>query len=379
MTTLTTKILGEHVAATRRKFKNRHLTVGASEVGLCERRTGYLKKSQDAHYIVEANDDHVDGWGAATRGNTFEILWNAAMLNHFGSNLLFAGKKQRTFRSGNLSGTPDALAVNQPRSLLAGLMVPDIGPGQAVVIDAKSIDPRVRLQDPKPQHVMQVQTQMGLIRELTEHRPDYAWLSYTNASFFDDSTDFVVKFNPKVYEIAKQRADRIIGSKSAAELKPEGWILGGEECKWCAFTKACTQVRQPHQDIAEEKPDPQLVAQVSDLARAERVVKKTIDGLEAKQRTLQNEIKEALRSKRLRRISDSGINIIWSTVIGRPSYDMPAIKAAAEKLGLNLETFTRVGEPTDRLVITVTSRDRLVSEDTDADYQGRAKRDSRKA
>jgi hypothetical protein len=363
MPTLTTEVLGSHVAKTKRKFKKRHLTVGASEIGLCERRVGYIKKSQDKQFIVTQNEDHIDGWGATSRGNTFETLWVAAMRNWFGKkNVLFAGKEQRTLQLGNLSATPDALLINQPRNLLANLMVPDIGTSHEVVVDAKSIDPRIRLSQPKPNHVFQIQVQLGLIRELTKHKPDYGWLSYTNASFFDDSTDFVVQFDPNVYAVAKRRANRIINSESAAELKPEGWIAGGEECKWCAFSKTCAQMRGPPPDAASSKKlDPQYSAMLSDLAREERNISKDIDALENYQRELQWKIKEAMREKGLRRIDDSGINIIWSTVVGRPSYDMVGIRDAAAKLGLNIEQFTRVGESTDRLTIRVLPRDRLIA------------------
>ena len=47
-----------------------------------------------------------------------------------------------------------------------------------------------------------------------------------------------------------------------------------------------------------------------------------------------------------------GIVVIWSPVKGRIAFDMPAIREAAEKLGLNIQQFETVGDPTDRLVIT---------------------------
>ena len=49
-------------------------------------------------------------------------------------------------------------------------------------------------------------------------------------------------------------------------------------------------------------------------------------------------------------------SIVWSAVKGRPSYDMPGIKAAAVAAGIDLQRYETVGEPSDRLTISITNQ-----------------------
>ena len=74
----------------------------------------------------------------------------------------------------------------------------------------------------------------------------------------------MVAFDPATFATAKQRARNIMQARSAAELSPEGWVAGGSECKYCPFTQACGRERASK--TAEV--DPQFVAEVGDLARA---------------------------------------------------------------------------------------------------------------
>ena len=62
------------------------------------------------------------------------------------------------------------------------------------MVEAKTIDPRARSTPPSSEHTYQVQIQLGLLREVTPHRPEFAVISYTDASFWDETTEFVVKF-----------------------------------------------------------------------------------------------------------------------------------------------------------------------------------------
>ena len=113
----------------------------------------------------------------------------------FPRHLHYAGRRQRTFRSGYLSATPDGILDGLPRDALAYLRVPDIGPSGCIVVDLKTVDPRINLSEPKPAHVFQIQVQLGLVREQTRFQPAYGLLSYVNASFFDDVVEFAIKFD----------------------------------------------------------------------------------------------------------------------------------------------------------------------------------------
>jgi CRISPR/Cas system-associated exonuclease Cas4 (RecB family) len=295
-------------------------------------------------------------WGAARRGSTFEShFWLPAMRRAYGDKLLFTGGRQLTMVHGDLRATPDGLLIEQPRNVLKDLGVPDIGPSQCVVVECKTIDPRIKLAEAKPEHVFQAQIQLGLFRRTTAYRPDVAVISYTNASFFDDIVEFVVAYDDAVFEQGRRRAATIKQSTDPAQLKPEGWIGGGAECKYCPFVTPCTAIRTGHEMPVESDNtvDPVWLVKITDLAKRERQIATRISGDTEIQRNMQHELKELLKQAGLRQVAGHGVRIVWSPVKGRPSYDWPALREAATKLGLDIQRYETVGEPTDRLQITV--------------------------
>ena len=170
-----------------RVFEGREHTIGASEIGQCARQLFWIKKEADPLHAAPRNPDYVDRWGARARGSTFEDhFWLPALRTRFGDRLKYAGSEQRTLISGFLSATPDGLLIDQPTDLLASHGVSDLGGDRSLVIECKTSDPRAKLDAPKPEHVFQVITQIGLFQELTGHHPEYALIAYTNASFWDD-------------------------------------------------------------------------------------------------------------------------------------------------------------------------------------------------
>ncbi len=164
------------------------------------------------------------------------------------------------------------------------------------------------------------------------------------------------KFDPAIYETAKKRAAAIVTALSFDELKPEGWIAGGKECEWCPFTKACGRERARVPDQASEA-DPQFAAEIADLAREAKQLEAAADATTAQLRGVQYEIRERLRAKGLRRVVGNGVSVLWSAVKGRQSFDMKRIREAAANAGIDLAQYETAGEPTDRLVITITQRD----------------------
>lgn len=232
--------LALYAKATVRTFEGRENSVGASEIGQCARKVFFAKNAGDHVYGVASDEDWVDTWGAALRGRLIEDhFWVPALRARFGDKLKFAGGEQTTFISEFLSATPDGLLIEQPADALTPLGVSDIGGDHSLVVESKTIDPRTRLDGPKPEHVFQAQVQLGLIRQLTPYRPKFALVSYINASFLDDVVEFVVPFDPAIFDVADRRAAQIMVARSADELKPEGWIAGGRECEFCPYTGAC--------------------------------------------------------------------------------------------------------------------------------------------
>jgi hypothetical protein len=339
--------LAAYANALRTPDERRVSTVGASEIGQCARKTFHLKRGG------ERDPEHVDGRGAALRGSVMErAFWLPALRARFGDKLKFAGDEQRQFKSGFLSATPDALLIDAPADILAPLGVPDIG-ADCLLLECKSIDPRVKLDAPKPEHHYQAQVQLGVVRETTEFQPRFAVISYINASFWDDVAEFVVEFDPGIYASANARAARVLTAAAAVELPPEGWIAGGHECERCLFTKACGIERRAIPAPSAITADPQLVAEIRDLAVACKARQSEVDVAATKVRELQQEIRERLRAKGLRRVAGDDFSVTWSPVKGRQGFDVRALGAATAAAGVDVSKFETVADPGGRLDIRV--------------------------
>jgi len=308
-------------------------------------------------YGAPRDPDYVERWGAVHRGSIFESAFFAPALRaRFGDKLLYAGDEQQTFRQDFLSATPDGLITGLRRDALASLGLADIGGDGSLLVECKTRDPRARMDKPQPAHVYQVQVQLGLVRKLTSYRPQHALLFYADASFWDETREFVIPFDFEIFKNAQQRAARIMLAKSAAELKPEGYIAGGRECEFCAFQKACARLRADVPTSNVGKPDPQFAAEIIDRAREVKQQQAAVEDATAKMRGLQHEIKDRLREKNLRRIESDGTTVTWSYVKGRTAYDMQAIRDACAAAGIDITQFETVGDPSDRLTINLTEQ-----------------------
>jgi len=347
--------LAAYADATVRVFEGREHTIGASEIGQCARKLFWTKNEGDPVYGAPRNPDYVDGWGSRVRGSTFEDhFWLPALRDRFGDSLKYAGADQRTLVSCFLSATPDGLLIDQPTGMLRPLGIPELGEDRSLVIECKTLDPRTKLDRPKPEHVFQVITQLGLLRQLTPHRPEYGVITYTDASFWDDVVEFAVKFDPVVFENAKLRAAHIMTATSGETLWPEGWITGGKECHRCPFSRACGRIRTavPTNAMVDD-PDPQFVEEIVGMARYVKQSRQELEAATTRVRELEYTIRERLRSRGLRQVAADGVSVIWSPVKGRPSYDIPALRKAAAQAGIDLSQFETTGEPSDRLTINI--------------------------
>ena len=352
--------LAAYACALERSFDDRVNGVGAREIGQCARKVYFAKNAGDRVYGAASDEDFESAWGAALRGRLLEDhFWVLALRARYGDKLLYAGEAQQTLTSDFLSATPDGLLVDQPRDVLTALGVADIGGDGSIVLECKSVDPRAKLDEPKPEHRFQAIVQLGLFRELTKHRPQWAVISYINASFPDDVVEFAVAFDAPVFANGKARAAEIMTATAPDQLKPEGWISGGRECRFCPFTAACGVLRHavPTRPSV-EPPDPQFVAEIAYLARTAKAHRREAEAATAAQRDVEHEIRERLRSHELRHVAGDGVSVTWSPVKGRPSFDMQGIREAAAAVGIDLAQYETVGEPTDRLVIHIAEQSR---------------------
>ncbi|HEX2554220.1 MAG TPA: hypothetical protein VHL98_10990 [Microvirga sp.] len=346
--------LNTYALASAREWEtDRSQTIGASEIGQCARKTFFAKNEGDHVYGRARDGDFSDRWGARVRGSVYENhWWEPALRREFGDRLLFAGADQRTFVDGFLSATPDGLIVGLERDVLRHTGVEDIL-SDCLLVECKTADPRTRLDEAKPEHVYQVQVQMGLVRARTSHRPSYALLSYTDTSFWDEVREFPVKFDPAIFSAAQARAVSIMTATDVSSIRPEGVIAGGRECEFCPFTTACGRQRAARVPEASSTVDRALADQIAAMARDAKELKTSAAALEQDARELEHQIRDLLAASGTRRLSAPGVSVTWSPVKGRPAYDMKGIREAAAAAGVDLSRFETVGDPTDRLVITI--------------------------
>jgi hypothetical protein len=330
-----------------RTFHNRHLHVGASEIGQCARQTWYAK---------HGTDRPAEGFnGFATRGTVLERRWlEPALRAHFGDRLILSGDEQRSFIAEELRATPDGLLIE---------LIPDQATALGLsadcstcVIELKTADPRMSLDEPKPAHVLQVQVQLGLLRERTNHDPTHGLIVYLDCSDFSART-FVIKYDAAVYANAKVRARRILTAAAASDLPPEAYIAGGQECQMCPFRGPCLASRTtpPNGDSDVDTAD---VAAISQLAREAVRLDKIADEAATAARAQKELIREALRDLGTRRVYGDGVAISWSPVAGRKSIDIEAMLAA----GINPELYQKTGQPSDRLVVKLVSPKAVAAE-----------------
>ncbi|MEY9235363.1 hypothetical protein ABIF78_007686 [Bradyrhizobium japonicum] len=325
-------------------------TIGASEIGQCARKTYWIKNEDDSQCAVARDPDYEETWGARMRGTMFEnVFWAPAMQARFGERLLFAGPHQKTFVHNFLSATPDGIIVGLTAAEQAMIFAKGEG-SDCVMAECKTADPRTNLNDPKDENVYQTHVQMGLVRQQTPYRPTHSVLSYTDASFWSDVKEFVIPFNPDIYEAAQQRAERIMTATQPPD--PEGWIAGGKECNYCPFTRACGVERRNLPFAADREVDPQFAAEIADMALELKRQESVEEICGTRVRELQEQIKNRLREKGVRKIP--GV-VSWSPVKGRAGIDNAALKAAAIAAGIDITKFATEGQPGDRLTIQIST------------------------
>jgi hypothetical protein len=339
------ELLHQYAAGQTREFAHdRASTVGASEVGQCIRKLWFAKTD------APRDPDYVDRYGARLRGTIIEDQYVIPGLRASlpaGVRLLYAGEDQQTLVDGYLSATSDGLLVGSPRDCLADLGVPDIG-CDCVAIEIKSIDPRVNLREEKPEHNFQTQVQMGLFRFATDWRPNYAIVVYIDASFWDDIKEFPVAFDQRIYDTAKTRARQVMTSDDALDLSPEGKLAGGGECRYCAWSSHCAEVRAgavPRTDAV--KLGDNALTELKGLRDAERKLSARSDEMTVELAIVRQAIKDALRLHGVRRAGGDDWSIAWSSSKGRESVDLKA----AEANGIDLTPYRKEGDPGDRLIV----------------------------
>jgi len=320
-------------AATLNKtwIHDRSKTVGASEIGLCARKTFFSKHN------APRDTDYEDGFGARLRGDVIEEhYWEPGLRATLddGESLLFAGKDQQTLEKSYLSATTDGLLVSS-------------AVGICINLDCKSIDPRADISKEKSAHHFQVQAQMGLIRDCTEFKPDSSILSYIDASFFDKITEFVIPFSPRIYAAAHARAEQIMTASEALALPPEGKMAGGGECQWCAWASHCAAVTVAGVPKRSDPISDDIAEQLHRLRDEERRLATIRAEAKVSHAAALEDIKQFLRQINVRRYKGDAWSVAYSTISGKTTLDFAAIEAA----GIDLSPYYKSSKSSDRLTV----------------------------
>jgi len=329
---------------------DRSSTLGASEVFGCIRKGWFSKRG--AEFGFEKDEDYEETWGATRRGDIIENHFVVPALDYLpkGVKALFAGADQQTLVQGKNSATPDGLLTNLKRNALAKYGVEDIG-SSCVTLEIKSIDPRVGLREEKAIHHGQTQVQMGLIRELTPHKPNYAVILYVDASFLDNIKVFVVKFEERLWNTAKKRAANVWAIDDPSKLTPEGKFDGS--CEYCPFKRSCALVTTgaiPTSDVKKGKhvdlEDALMTKLIQEYDAAKAAHAKTEYAFELAKQA----IKERMQALRENRVSGSWGKASWVRIPGRKTIDA---KKMAEDHGIDIAAYETEGTPYDKLTINL--------------------------
>jgi hypothetical protein len=346
------KIFNKYIASDAKQKKwmyDRNLSMGASEAFDCLRKA-YFKK-----FGFEADPDFDQSWGAMERGNLIEDYYVVPALEiglPEGLDLIGAGQAdQTTFldEETRLSATPDGLIAGLPSNALSLYGIDDIE-SDCVTVEVKSIDPRVSLTEEKAIHRGQVNIQMGLIRDQTDFKPRYAVILYVDASFLDNITPFVVRFDEKTYEAAKVRAKKVFSAKKPEDLAAEGKVTGA--CKFCPFSSRCNGINLaavPTESFDKTTSDKDRQA-MAKMVFGEQEAKERQKLAEMDVERIRLEMKEFLKKLGTRNLkaTDGEWNVTYSTQKGRTGLD----REAMEDDGIDLTKYEKVGEGFEVLRVT---------------------------
>lgn len=331
-------------AANEKEWKyDRRASLGASEAFQCLRKSFFTK------WGYEPDDDHEDDWGAAKRGDIIENYFAVPALRAIlecGEQLTMEGDTQETMRIGRLSATLDGLVINAAKNALAMLGIDDLE-SDCFVTEFKSFDPRANIKEEKAIHRGQTQVQMGIVHELTDYRPEYAVIFYFNASWLSDIKFYVVKRDPKIYELAKKRAEVVFTDQKPEDVPAEGKV--DDSCNLCSYHEECAIASKAAIPTTKRKIEKQ--EDMDELARLSRLrdeAKRTMDDAEGELKSLNQTIKEFLRKHDTKGASDDRFMVSLSWNKGKKSTDLLAMQAD----GIDVESYQNEGNGFETLRVT---------------------------
>ena len=320
--------------------------VSASAIGLCEMRQWYMSQRGP----IQIDDERPDAWGIFARGDTGEdwaagVFDRAQLAEHGGSKLGLAfsatGKHQVTVidEVNKLAATPD------------GIMW--IG-GEPILIEIKTIDPRVRLDGPKAAHQRQVMFAMALMARVHSIKPKRAVVLYIDCSNYANVTAFDVEFDEVEGDALIDRAMRIHAA-TLDDLQPEGVHDGGNECKTCDFAAQCKayQVERVERADSSAIMDEADLTDLDDLAAQRQAAAQMESEAKRLKESATSQIRMAMDEQGVSFVQTPGFAIRQSVTKGRETCDW---RQAVED-GVDLSGYISVGNGYPRLTIRKVAHD----------------------
>lgn len=347
------KMFDDYVTSNDKEWAHdRSSTLGASEAFGCIRKAFFDKFGEELDY--KPDEDFKQSWGALKRGDLIEDNWVVPVMEDQiskqvpGAVLLMAGANdQKTFVKGRNSATPDGLITNLPSDALAHYGIEDMG-SDCLLTEIKSVDPRVSLTEEKSIHEGQVQIQMGLIREMTEYKPNYAVIIYVDASFFDNMKVFVVEFNESTFRAATVRAKQLFQAEDPIDLLPEGKIEG--TCQYCRWKTMCAEAAKGSIPVGERKDafaDEELIT-LEELLEQEKEISQNIKEFEHDKEKIRARIKQTLVEKDTKRVNTNTYSVSYTWQKGRKSLDKSRLE---KETGIKLDQYEKEGTGFEKLTI----------------------------
>ena len=318
----------------------RELYVSASQIGLCEMRQFYMMQRGP----VQIDDERPDAWGVFARGDTGEdwvagVFDRAQLAEHGGSQLELGftatGKHQVTVidEINKLAATPDGIMWVA---------------GEPILLEIKTIDPRVNLNGPKPAHHRQVMFAMALMARVHSIKPTRAVILYVDCSNYANVTAFDVDYDEVEGDALIDRAKRIHAA-TLDELQPEGVYDGGNECKTCDFAAQCKayQVERVERADASAPIDDGDLTDLDDLATQREAAAQMESEAKRIKESAANQIRMILDDRGLSYAKTPSFTIWQNVAKGRETCNW---RQAVED-GVDLSDYVSVGNGYPRLMV----------------------------
>lgn len=298
--------------------------MNASTATSCIRKQWYERNSE-----VQPSQD----WGYARRGKQGE-LYLVDCLVAAGAVVQHVGEDQVSIVSHEhrISATPDGYMTLEN--------------GVEIGLEFKTIDPRTnRSRLPKPEHVTQLQIGMEIahLQDAPWPRPVYGMLIYMDASNYNDILEFRIERDKGILDTLARRADTMLDAKSDSKLDREGKRTG--ECKaygGCPWAATCGVAG------AADEVGPMSSSMLEVAVRAYAMAKADEEEAADRKAMAAETIKQGMAAAGMRQMQVGNHVLKLDTVAGRTTVDWKA----AEKAGISLDAFKKIGQASERLTVS---------------------------